>query len=407
MQPLQEGSMTSPQVMQIIKSVRSVRRTPQEILAAYNNTESNQTANRPLQELPPSLPTPIVPVTEQPPARRSKSPIKALPTPAATSPEGGLMTLQSPEIPVRQPARPPPVLCPICGGKFHLQDQCPSLVSNGPELAQHIQGVHNEGNADLVRLIEDHHSNKPYPEKLPAATGKEGTFSPSMSPEVQSSGLLPPSPVVNLYRSEIPVQSPGEGSSSLPSTREQPGDGFNEFDAVELLFKLSAKNVAASLVSRSPTPISLRPSVEIDDMNGEDSEDENQNSENDIWQVLLPASSHAYRKSPQSYHSKTSSDSPSTKGTPSPTPRLITFTAPPVVHSASLTRARSKGTLLPSLLTPTTTDLPPEVIETPVIENPKVSVLHGQSVELDKIRQSQDERLEPTHHVCCFLKHAS
>ena len=41
-------------VMQIIKSIRTVRRTPQEILAAYNNKKSNQTTYRPSRDpLPP------------------------------------------------------------------------------------------------------------------------------------------------------------------------------------------------------------------------------------------------------------------------------------------------------------------------------------------------------------------
>ena len=400
--------MNSQQVMQIIKSVRTARRTPQEILAAFNNEQSNETAYGPSQDPPPPItkPSALIIAIQPPTARKSKSPIKALPTPAATSPEGGLImeepeiAAQEPEIAAQQPVKPRRLLCPICGENFHLRNQCPLLASDSPEPAQRVQGLRNEGKADPVQLTKDHQSNRRNARRLEAVTGKQRISDPSVSPEVQSRRLLPPPPIVDSYRSEITVQSPGEGSSSPPSSDdEQPGDGFDEIDAAEPLLELSAKNVAMGLVSRSPTPIPSHSSAERDEISDGGVMFENESSETEKRQVPLPGSSYAHRKSSESYRSNSSSDSPSAKDIPRPASQTFTLTAPPIVQSASLIRARPESTLPSSPPIPVAVDLSPEVPESPVIEKPK-------SPKPGETRQPQDEELESIHilhHVCYFF----
>ena len=317
--------------MQIINSVRTTRRTPQEILAAFRNTNSNRSARRPSQEPLPLIhePSPLITAVQPPPMRKSRSPIKALPTPV-TTPLAGDLTLQAPETAVQQSVKPSPLVRPTRGD--------------------------------------------------------------------QSWGPICPPPNGDLYRSEITVESPGEGSSSpLSSGDERSGDGHNKTDAAELLLKLSARNVAAGLVSRSPAPIPARPSTEIGEMSDEDASD---SSENDERRVVLLVSSHARSKSSESYRSKSSNDSPSVNDTPSPTFQP-TLTAPPIVQSASLIRARPKSSSLQLSPTPMAVNLPPQVSGSPVIKKLELPV----PIEPAKARQSQDEELEPTqilHCVCCF-----
>ena len=52
-EPQEEVSMNSQPVMQIIKLIRTARRTPEEILAAFNNEQSNETAYGLSQDPPP------------------------------------------------------------------------------------------------------------------------------------------------------------------------------------------------------------------------------------------------------------------------------------------------------------------------------------------------------------------
>jgi len=385
----EEESANLLQVMQIIKSVCTVRHTPQEILAAFNNKKSNR---RPIPNA----------VVQPPPAQKSKSPNKAPPTLVATPIEGRL-TLQAPEIPVNPPCH----VCPICGEKCHPPYPCPSLASKGPELAQRVQELRIEGETDLIRFIEDHQLNKRNPEMLGAVTRKQEIFNP-LALELQSSGLLSPPSIVDSYRSEITVQSPGEGSSSPPSpAHARCDDGHGENDAAEPLLELSAKNIAASLVSPSPTPIPERPPAEIDELSNECAKTQSENSADDEWHVVPSVSSQARVKSSESYRSESSSDSPSTKDMPSPNSRQITLAAPPIVQSASLIRPRFKSTFPPLSPTPAAIDLSLEVPELPVIETLKSSILQDMSIEPGEIRQPQDEELEPTQIVCCLLEHMS
>jgi hypothetical protein len=397
-EPQEEGPVNSLHVMQIIKSVRTVRRTPQEILAAFNNTKSNQTAYKPPRQPPPPVPEPSTLVAA--PARKSKSPTKALPMLVVTSPEGDL-THQVPEMAIQQPIAPPP-LCPTCGDMFHLR--CPITAS---ELAQHDQELRSQWEAGPIRFIEDHQSNERNPGMSRAVTGKRGVSDLLVSPEVQSSGLPSPAPIVDFYRSEITIQSPGGGSSSPPSAHEQTSDDFDEIDYTEPLFELAAKTLAANLVSRSPTPIAARPSAEMSETSDEDAKVECENSENDERQVVLLVSSQARRKSSESYHYKSSDDSPLANDMPSPASQPITLTAPPVVQSASLIRARSKSTSSPSPPTPTAAGLPPELAESLVIEKLRSPILHDTPTDLGNVKQPQNEKLEPTqilHHVCWLLE---
>jgi len=280
------------------------------------------------------------------------------------------------------------------------------LPLNGFELAQHVQEVRNKGETDLVRLIEDHQSNGCNPEKFPAEAEKHGLSNLSVSPELQSSGLPSPPSIDDLYRSEITVQSPGEGSSSPPSPAHgQPGDGYDETDPAELLLELSAKNIAASLVSRSPTPVPARPPAEIDEMSDEGAKVGGENSENDERQVVPQVRSRRRRKSSESPCSKSSSDTPSANDMPSPASQKITLTAPPVVQSASLIHTQSKITSPPLSPTLLAVNLPPGVPESPVIEKFKSPIPHDTSIEPGKVRQLYDEELEPTrifHQVYCF-----
>jgi hypothetical protein len=325
-----------PQVIQIIKSVRTVRRTPQEILAAFNSKKSNQTTIRSSRESLPSVRKlrPLTAAIQLPPAQKSKSPNKALPTRAAIE---GRLTLQAPEIAVQQPVNLPPLLCPACGKQLHHPHQCSLLTPNGS---------------------------------------------------------APPS-TVDSYRSEITAQSPGAGSSSPPSVDEN--------DATELLLELSAKNIAASMASLSPTPIPGRPSAEIDETS-----DESGSSEGDKRPVVHSVLSQARRESSESYRSKSSSDPPSAKDMPSPDSPPISLPAPPIVQSASLIRQRTGLTLSSSI----SMSVGPfsEGLDSPVIERHKPLIPHDMSIEPDEINQPQDEDLEPTqtlHHVCCFLEHVS
>ena len=349
----EERSAITPQVIQIIKSVRTDRRTPQEILAAFNNKKSNQTTYRPSRKpLPPvRKPSPLTAEVQPPPAQKSKSPNKTLPTPVATPIEGRL-TLQAPEIAVPQPVNPPPRLCPACGEQFHLPHQCSFLAPNGS---------------------------------------------------------TPPS-IVDSYRSEITVQSPGEGSSSPPSPHGQYGDSYGENDAAELLLELSAKNIAASLVSLSPTPIPARPSAEIDETSNEGAKAESGNSGDDERRVVLSVLSQARRESSESYRSDSSSDPPSAKDMPSPDSPPNSLPAPPIVQPAPLIRPRPKRTFPQSSPISVAVELSLEVPKSPVIEKHKSLIPHDMSIESDEINQPQDEDLEPIqtpHHVCCFLEHVS
>ena len=214
----EEESANLPQVMQIIKSVRTVPRTPQEILAAFKNKKSKQATYRPSQKplQPVRKPSPLTAEVQPPPAQKSKSPLKALPTPLATPIEGRL-TLQAPEIAVQQPVNSPPLVCPICGEQFHLPHECPFLASNGHRLTQRVQELHKEGEINPIQSTEVNQLKGCNSEKLRAATGKRKIFNPPVSPELQPGRLLSPPSIVNSYRSEITVQSPGEGSSSPPS----------------------------------------------------------------------------------------------------------------------------------------------------------------------------------------------
>ena len=174
-------------------------------------------------------------------------------------------------------------------------------------------------------------------------------------------------------------------------------------DAAESLLELSAKNIAANLVSRSPTTVPAYASSEMDEMSNEGAKVESESSENDERRVALLASSHARRKPSESSRSKSSSDLPS-NDTPSPASQQIALTAPPVVQCASLTRAWSKSTS-PLSLTSAAVHPLPEVPELPVTRKFKSPIQRDTSVALGKEGQSQDEELEPTqglHHVCCF-----
>ena len=74
----EEESVNPPQVMQIIKLVRTIPHTPQEILAAFNNKSSKQTTYRPLRKpLPPvRKPSPLSATIQPPPAQKLKPPLK-------------------------------------------------------------------------------------------------------------------------------------------------------------------------------------------------------------------------------------------------------------------------------------------------------------------------------------------
>ena len=354
-----EQEREESQVMQIIESIRTIRRTPQEILAAFNNKKSNQTTYRPSREplLPARKPSPLTADVQPPPTQKSKSPNKTLPTPLATPIEGRL-TLQAPEIAVQQPVNPLPLVCPICGEQFNHPHQCSFLASNGPGLVQRVQ---------------------------------------------ERSGLLSTPSIVDSYKSEITVQSPGEGSSSSPSAHGQDGDSYGENDAAELLLGLSAKNIAASLVSLSP--IQARPSAEIDETSNEGAKVESENSEDDERQVVPSILSQARRKSSESYRSKSSSDPPSAKDMASPDSRPIPLPAPPIVQSASLIRPRPRSTFPQPSPISVAVDPSPELPGAPVIEKHKSLIPHDISMEPGEINQSEDEELEPTqirHHVCCF-----
>ena len=243
------------------------------------------------------------------------------------------------------------------------------------------------------------------PEKLPATTAKQRIFNPS---ELQSGGLLSPPSIVNSYRSEVTVQSPGEGSSSPPSPAH--GDNYGENDAAELLLELSAKNMAASLVSLSPAPTQTRPSAEIDETSNEGAKFQSEISEDGERQVVASVGSRARRRSSESYWSKSSSDPPSTKDKPSPDPLPIALPTPPIVQSASLIRPQPKSMFPQSPPTPAAVDLSLEVLESPVIEKYTSLIQHDISIEQGEISRPQDEELEPTrirHRVCCFLEHVS
>lgn len=392
----EEESANLPQVMQIIKSVRHVPRTPQEILAAFNNKKSKQTTYRPSgKPLPPvRKPSPVTAEIQPPLAQKSKSPLKALPTPLAT-PIEGCLTLQAPEVAVQQPVNSPPLVCPICGEQFHFPYKCPFLASNGPRVTQRVQELHKEGETNPIRSTEGHQLKECNPE---TATGKRRIFNPSVSPELQSGRLLSPPSIVKSYRSEITVQSPGEGSSSPPSPAH--GVSYGENDAAGLLLELSAKNIVASLVPLPPAPIPTRPSAEIDETSSEGAKVEREISEDDERQVVPSVGGQARRKSSESYWSKSSSDPPSTKGKPSPNSRPTTLPTPPIVQSASLIRPQSSP--------PPTVDLSLEVLESPVIEKHKSLIPHNISIEQGDV--TRDEELKPTrilHHVCCFLKHVN
>ena len=226
--------------------------------------------------------------------------------------------------------------------------------------------------------------------------------------ELQSGGLLSSPSIVNSYRSEVTVQSPGEGSSSPPSPAH--GDNYGENDAAELLLEVSAKNIAASLVSLSPVPTPARPTVEIDETSNEGAKVETEISEDDERQVVPSVGSRARRKSSESHWSNSSSDLPSIKDKPSPDSRPIALPRPPIVQSASLIRPQPKSTFPQSSLTPAAVDLSLEVLESPVIEKRMSLIPHDISTEQSEVNQPQDEELEPTrilHRVCCFLEHVS
>lgn len=240
------------------------------------------------------------------------------------------------------------------------------------------------------------------PEKLRASTGKQRIFNPS---ELQSSGLLSSPHIVNSYRSEVTVQSPGEGSSSPPSPAH--GDIYSGNDAAELLLELSAKNIAASLVSLSSAPTPARPSAEIDETSNEGAKVESEISE-DEKQIVPLVGSRARRKSSESYWSNSSSDLPSTKDKPSPDSRPIALPTPPIVQSSSLIRPQPKSTFPQPSPTPAAVDLSLEVLESPVIEKHMSPIPCNISIEQGEVNQPQDEELEPTrihHRVCCFLEH--
>lgn len=228
-----------------------------------------------------------------------------------------------------------------------------------------------EGSAFVMQIINSVRTSHRTPQEILAAFNNRNSSSKA------------------LYRSEITVQSPGEGSSSPPSSaHEQNGDNYDETGAAEPLLELSAKNMAANLVSRSSTSLPSRASSEMAEMSNQDAMVETESSEDDERQV---ARSRMHRRLSGSHGSKPSSDLPS-NDTPSPPSQQM---VPPVVQRASLTRAWSK----PLSPVPLAIHPPPEVVET---KRPESPIPHDTS---GTVGQSQDEEPEPTqilHHVCCF-----
>ena len=281
-------------------------------------------------------------------------------------------------------------------------------ASNGPRLTQRVQELHKEGETNPIRSTEGQKLKERNPETLRAATGKRMILNPSVSPELQPGRLLSPPSIIKSYRSEITVQSPGEGSSSPPSPAH--GDNYGENDATGLLLELSAKNIATSLVPLSPAPIPTRPFAEIDETGSEGAKVESEISEGDERQVVPSVGSQARRKSSESYWSKSSSDPSSTKGKPSPNSRSTTLPTPPIVQSASSIRPQPKNAFPQLSSPPAAVDLSPKVLESPVIEKHKSLIQYDISIEQGDVNQPRDEELKPTrilHHVCCFLKHVS
>lgn len=231
-----------------------------------------------------------------------------------------------------------------------------------------------EGSAFVMQIINSVRTSHHTPQEILAAFNNRNSSSKA------------------LYKSEITVQSPGEGSSSPPSSaHEQNGDKYDETGAAEPLLELSAKNMAANLVSRSSTSVPSRASSEMVEMSHEDAMVETESSEDDERQVAPLVRSRMHRRLSGSHGSKPSSDLPS-NDTPSPPSQQM---VPPVVQRASLTRAWPK----PLSPVPVAVHPPPEVVET---KRPESPIPHDTS---GKAGQSQDEEPEPTqilHHVCCF-----